>query len=63
MDSARGLRLVRPWQDRKHRFSWLKASIFTLMFVPAIWLLYQVGTVQFGPVPLGGMTYTKSRRF
>jgi len=27
------------------------------MFVPAIWLLYQVGTEQFGPVPLGGMTY------
>src|SRR6202162_4711845 len=27
------------------------------MFVPAIWLLYQVGTDQFGPVPLGGMTY------
>ena len=27
------------------------------MFVPAIWLLYQVGTRQFGPVPLGGMTY------
>jgi len=27
------------------------------MFVPAIWLLYQVGTKQFGPVPLGGMTY------
>jgi methionine sulfoxide reductase heme-binding subunit len=27
------------------------------MFVPAIWLVYQVGTEQFGPVPLGGMTY------
>jgi methionine sulfoxide reductase heme-binding subunit len=27
------------------------------MFVPAIWLVIQVATVQFGPVPLGGMTY------
>jgi hypothetical protein len=26
------------------------------VFVPAIWLLYQFGTGQFGPVPLGGMT-------
>jgi methionine sulfoxide reductase heme-binding subunit len=49
--------LIWPWQDRKHGFSWLKASTFTLMFVPAIWLVYQVGTEQFGPVPLGGMTY------
>jgi len=49
--------LIWPWQDRKRGFSWLKASTFALMFVPAIWLLYQVGTGQFGPVPLGGMTY------
>jgi len=49
--------LMWPWQDRKRRFSWLKASTFALMFAPAIWLLYQVGTEQFGPVPLGGMTY------
>jgi sulfoxide reductase heme-binding subunit YedZ len=27
------------------------------MLVPAIWLLYQISTDQFGPVPLGGMTY------
>jgi len=46
-----------PWQDRKREFSWLKASTFGLMFAPAIWLLYQVETEQFGPVPLGGMTY------
>ena len=51
------MRLIWPWQDRKHRLSWLKAGTFTLMFVPAIWLVYQVGTDQFGPVPLGGMTY------
>jgi methionine sulfoxide reductase heme-binding subunit len=46
-----------PWNDRSHRFSWLKASTFAAMFVPAIWLLYQFGTQQFGPVPLGAMTY------
>ena len=27
------------------------------MFAPAIWLVYEVGAEQFGPVPLGGMTY------
>jgi sulfoxide reductase heme-binding subunit YedZ len=27
------------------------------LFVPTIWLIYQVATEQFGPVPLGGMTY------
>ena len=51
------MQLIWPWLDRKHGFSWLKAGTFALMFVPAIWLLYQVGTEQFGPVPLGGMTY------
>src|SRR5258708_34994541 len=55
--APRGLHLIWPWQDGKHGFSWLKASTFALMFVPAIWLLYQAGTKQFGPVPLGGMTY------
>jgi methionine sulfoxide reductase heme-binding subunit len=51
------LQLIWPWQDRRHGFSWLKAGTFALMFVPAIWLVYQVATEQFGPVPLGGMTY------
>jgi len=46
-----------PWQDRKHEFSRLKAGTFALMFAPAVWLLHEVGTGQFGPVPLGGMTY------
>src|SRR4029077_2708222 len=27
------------------------------MFMPAIWLIDQVATGEFGPVPLGGMTY------
>jgi methionine sulfoxide reductase heme-binding subunit len=51
------LQLVWPWQDRSRRFSWLKASTFTLLFVPGIWLVDQVATGEFGPVPLGGMTY------
>jgi sulfoxide reductase heme-binding subunit YedZ len=46
-----------PWLDRKRRFSWLKAGTFALMFVPAIWLIHQVAAGEFGPVPLGGMTY------
>jgi sulfoxide reductase heme-binding subunit YedZ len=49
--------MIWPWQDRRRGFSALKACTFALMFVPAIWLLYQAGTKQFGPVPLGGMTY------
>jgi methionine sulfoxide reductase heme-binding subunit len=52
-----GSDVIWPWQDRKHGFSLLKAGTFALMFVPAIWLLYQVATEQFGPAPLGGMTY------
>jgi sulfoxide reductase heme-binding subunit YedZ len=51
------LQLIWPWQDRKQGFSWLKASTFALIFAPAIWLVYEVGAEQFGPVPLGGMTY------
>jgi sulfoxide reductase heme-binding subunit YedZ len=27
------------------------------MFVPAIWMLYQLGTGEFGPIPRGPMTY------
>jgi sulfoxide reductase heme-binding subunit YedZ len=46
-----------PWCDVDRGFSWLKAGTFALMFGPAIWLLDQLVTGQFGPVPLGGMTY------
>ena len=55
--AARRSQLIWPWQDRKNRFSWLKASVFALMFAPGIWLAYQVAAGEFGPVPLGGMTY------
>ena len=51
------MNLIWPWQDRNHRFSWLKATIFALLFLPAIWIVYQVQTRQFGPFPLAGMTY------
>jgi sulfoxide reductase heme-binding subunit YedZ len=46
-----------PWLDRNRRLSWLKAGTFALMFAPAAWLVWQVAADQFGPVPLGGMTY------
>jgi sulfoxide reductase heme-binding subunit YedZ len=49
--------MIWPWQDRNHRFSWLKAGTFALMFAPAIWLIYQYENGEFGPVPLGGLTY------
>jgi sulfoxide reductase heme-binding subunit YedZ len=49
--------VIWPWQDGTHGFSRLKAGTFALMLAPAIWLIYQVATEQFGPVPLGGMTY------
>jgi methionine sulfoxide reductase heme-binding subunit len=49
--------LIWPWQDRTGRFSWLKAGTFALMVAPAIWLVDQVAAGEFGPVPLGGMTY------
>lgn len=51
------MRVIWPWQDRRHGWSWLKAGTFALMFAPAIWLIDQVRTGEFGPVPLGGLTY------
>jgi sulfoxide reductase heme-binding subunit YedZ len=51
------VQLIGPWRARNHEFSALKTATLALMFVPAIWLIYQVATEQFGPVPLGGMTY------
>jgi sulfoxide reductase heme-binding subunit YedZ len=51
------VQLIWPWQDRTRKFSLLKAGTFALMLVPAIWLVDQVAGGEFGPVPLGGMTY------
>ena len=49
--------MIWPWQDRNGRVSPLKAGTFVLLFVPAIWIVNQVANGEFGPVPLGGMTY------
>jgi methionine sulfoxide reductase heme-binding subunit len=54
---AADVQLIWPWQDRTRGFSWLKAGTLALIFAPGLWLAYQVATEQFGPVPLGGMTY------
>jgi methionine sulfoxide reductase heme-binding subunit len=51
------LNVIWPWQERNGRVSGLKATTFVLMFLPAIWIVYQVAIREFGPVPLGGMTY------
>ena len=51
------MRVIWPWQDRGHGWSWLKAGTFALMFAPAVWLIDQLRTGEFGPVPLGGLTY------
>jgi len=53
------LRLIWPWQDRNRRFSWLKASAFALVLLPAIRFAYQFGTGEYGilPIALGGLTY------
>src|SRR5262249_43828577 len=51
-----GSPVIWPWHDG-NRFSWLKACTLALAFVPALWSIAQVRTGQFGPVPLGGMTY------
>jgi methionine sulfoxide reductase heme-binding subunit len=49
--------MIWPWQDGTQGFSWLKAGTFVLMFVPAISLVHDVAAGEFGPVPLGGLTY------
>ena len=36
------MHLTWPWNDRAGRFSPLKALTFFVMFLPAIWLVYQV---------------------
>jgi methionine sulfoxide reductase heme-binding subunit len=51
--------LIWPWQDRNRRFSWLKASTFALMLLPAIRTAYLVGIGDYGiyQVALNGLTY------
>jgi sulfoxide reductase heme-binding subunit YedZ len=51
--------LIWPWQDRARRFSWLKATAFGLVLLPAIRFTYQFATGDYGilPIALGGMVY------
>jgi methionine sulfoxide reductase heme-binding subunit len=51
------LQLIWPWQDRNRRFSWLKASTFALLLLPAIRSAYLFGIDDYGVVPLAGLTY------
>jgi methionine sulfoxide reductase heme-binding subunit len=51
------VQLIWPWQDGNRGFSWLRAVTFALLFLPAMWVAAQVAAGEFGPVPLGGMTY------
>jgi sulfoxide reductase heme-binding subunit YedZ len=53
------MRLIWPWQDRQHRFSWLKASAFALVLLPGIRLTYQTAAGEFGLLAMafGGLTY------
>ena len=52
--------MIWPWQGRNGRFSWLKATAFALMLLPAIRTAYLVGIGEYGtalPVALAGLTY------
>jgi sulfoxide reductase heme-binding subunit YedZ len=54
------VRWVWPWQDRSRRFSWLKASAFALVLLPAIRTAWLVGAGEYGTVAaivLNGLTY------
>jgi methionine sulfoxide reductase heme-binding subunit len=54
------LRLIWPWQDRSRRFSWLKATTFALMLVPAIRTAWLIGAGAYGstwPMALPALTY------
>jgi sulfoxide reductase heme-binding subunit YedZ len=54
------VQLIWPWQDRNRRFSWLKASTFGLILLPAVRSAYLIGTGDYGAdlhVVLQGLTY------
>jgi methionine sulfoxide reductase heme-binding subunit len=59
-DGGNDLQLIWPWQDRNRRFSWLKASTFGIMLLPAVRSAYLVGIGDYGAdlhVVLEGLTY------
>jgi methionine sulfoxide reductase heme-binding subunit len=51
--------LIWPWQDRNRRFSWLKASAFALVLLPAFRFALQFATGELGilPIAFGNLTY------
>jgi sulfoxide reductase heme-binding subunit YedZ len=53
------VRLILPWQDRNRNFSWLKASAFALVLLPAIRFTYEFAAGEYGylPIAFGNMTY------
>jgi methionine sulfoxide reductase heme-binding subunit len=54
------LQLIWPWQDRARRFSWLKATTFALMLVPAIRTAWLIGVGDYGStwsLALPALTY------
>jgi sulfoxide reductase heme-binding subunit YedZ len=53
------LQLIWPWQDRKRQFSWLKASAFALVLLPAIRFVNEYGTGEYGSLSsaAGSMIY------
>jgi methionine sulfoxide reductase heme-binding subunit len=54
------LQLIWPWQDRQRRFSWLKATTFALMLVPAIRTAWLIGAGDYGStwsLALPALTY------
>jgi methionine sulfoxide reductase heme-binding subunit len=54
------LQLIWPWQDRARRLSWLKATTFALMLVPAIRTAYLVCAGDYGStwsLALPALTY------
>ena len=53
------MRWVWPWQDRNGGFSWLKASAFAIVLLPAIRSAYQVGIGEYGVLrmAIASLTY------
>lgn len=53
------MQFIWPWQDRRRRFSWLKAGAFALVLLPGVRFSYQFGTGEYGslPIALGNIVY------
>jgi sulfoxide reductase heme-binding subunit YedZ len=53
------VQLIWPWQDRYRKFSWLKASAFALVLLPAVRFALQFAAGDYGylPIAFGNMTY------